>query len=114
MLIQNTMSIRQLLTFNSSRVRLWEENASFAKMIPSGAMVLDAGAGAAPYKPLLSHALYESADFELFDQPYAKSTYVCDLKEIPVEDGRYDFVLFNQVLEHVPYPAAVLKELYRV
>jgi len=77
-------------------------------------MVLDAGAGAAPYKALVAHANYESADFEMFDQPYAKSTYVCDLKEIPVEDARYDYVLFNQVLEHVPYPALVLKELHRV
>ncbi|WP_317925625.1 class I SAM-dependent methyltransferase [Cupriavidus sp. TA19] len=102
------------MAFNSSRSRLLEENSRFASMIPSGAMVLDAGAGDAPYKHLLSHAVYESVDFEKMDKPYAKSTYVCDLKDIPVEDNRYDFILFNQVMEHVPDPRLVLKELFRV
>ncbi|MGH3517955.1 MAG: class I SAM-dependent methyltransferase [Haloechinothrix sp.] len=33
---------------------------------------------------------------------------------MPVEDGRFDRVLLNQVLEHVADPPAVLAELYRV
>lgn len=110
------MSFRQLrkFEFNSSRVRLYWENQTFAGSIPPGSMVLDAGAGNAPYKHLVSHANYESVDFEKVSRGYAKSTYVCDLKDIPVEDGRYDFVLFNQVMEHLPYPHRVLKELFRV
>lgn len=110
------MPLRQLkqFGFNSSRVRLYWENQSFARSIPPGSMVLDAGAGSAPYKHLVSHATYESADFQKVDRVYAKSTYVCDLRDIPVEDGRYDFVLFNQVMEHVPDPRLVLKELFRV
>lgn len=100
--------------FNSSRKRLYWENENFARSIPPGSMVLDAGAGNAPYKHLVSHANYESADFEKVDKEYAKSTYVCDLNDIPVEDGRYDFVLFNQVMEHLPEPRLVLKELFRV
>jgi SAM-dependent methyltransferase len=100
--------------FNSSRERLWTENARFAAAIPPEALVLDAGAGEAPYKPLLRHARYESADFHKVDKPYAASTYVCDLTAIPVEDARYDYVVFNQVLEHVPDPLAVLRELFRV
>lgn len=106
--------LRRAFDFNSSRHRLWEENAKFAATIPAGSMVLDAGAGEAPYKPLLRHAVYESADFQKVDKPYAVSTYVCDLAEIPVEDARYDFIVFNQVLEHVPEPSAVLRELHRV
>lgn len=106
--------LRRAFDFNSSRERLWQENAKFAASIPAGSVVLDAGAGEAPYKPLLRHAQYESADFQKVDKPYAVSTYVCDLKEIPVEDQRFDFVVFNQVLEHVPDPSAVLSELFRV
>lgn len=106
--------LHRAFDFNSSRHRLWEENAKFAASIAPGAMVLDAGAGEAPYKPLLLHARYESADFQRVDKPYAVSTYVCDLAEIPVEDARYDFIIFNQVLEHVPEPGAVLRELHRV
>lgn len=93
---------------NSSRVWLSRENASFAASVPPGSLVLDAGAGDQPYRNLLSHCNYEAADFEKVDKPYGKSTYVCDLSAIPVEDGRYDAVLFNQVMEHVPEPARVL------
>jgi SAM-dependent methyltransferase len=31
-----------------------------------------------------------------------------------VESGRFDFVIFNQVMEHLPDPASVLSELHRV
>jgi SAM-dependent methyltransferase len=100
---------------NSSRVHLMRCNKSFAESVPPGALVLDAGAGEAPYRDLFSHARYESADFHQASQmDYAPVTYVCDLTAIPVEDARFDFVVFNQVLEHVPDPLAVLLELKRV
>lgn len=107
--------IPQLFKFNSSRYRLWKENANFAEMVPNNALVLDAGAGSSPYKCLYQHAQYESADFEQVDSKfYATSTYVCDLKDIPVEDGRFDFIVFNQVMEHLPEPKLILDELNRV
>lgn len=106
--------LRQLCIFNSSRYRLWQENEAFASLIPNGALVLDAGSGEAPYKSLFQHAKYESADFEKVNKQYAESTYVCDLQNIPVEDCRFDFIIFNQVMEHVPEPKLVLAELNRV
>jgi SAM-dependent methyltransferase len=106
--------LRRWFAFNSSRYRLWQENADFAASVPSGSLVLDAGAGPAPYKELFHHANYESADFEKVDKTYAATTYVCDLSSIPVEDCRFDFIIFNQVMEHVPEPKLVLAELYRV
>ena len=64
---------------------------------------------------LFQHVRYESADFEQVDKPYAKSTYVCDLCErIPVEDGRFDYIVFNQTMEHLREPAKALSELFRV
>lgn len=77
-------------------------------------LVLDAGAGKAPYRDLFSHARYETADIALLDRRYGDLTYICDLTDIPVEDGRFDRVICNQVLEHVPDPRAVLRELSRV
>jgi SAM-dependent methyltransferase len=100
--------------FNSSAYRLKKENAAFAASVPHRALVLDAGSGEAPYRALFSHAKYESADFEKVNKSYAGSTYVCDLQSIPVENGRFDYVIFNQVMEHLPEPARVLKELCRV
>ena len=103
-----------LRAVNSSRFRLWQENQGFAAEVPCEALVLDAGAGGGPYKRLFEHAIYESADFEQVNKAYAPATYVCDLASIPVENDRFDYVVFNQVLEHLPEPKRVLSELHRV
>jgi len=99
---------------NSSRTWLFRENQAFAESLAPGSRVLDAGAGKQPYRKLFKHCRYESADFEKVDKPYAKSTYVCDLAAIPVAKNRYDAVIFNQVMEHLPEPLSVLKEFRRV
>jgi SAM-dependent methyltransferase len=99
---------------NSSRDRLAIEIAQFAAAMPDDSMVLDAGAGDEPYRPLLPQVRYESADFRKSEKPGVAATYTCDLRSIPVEDGRYDFVLFTQVMEHLPEPGVVLAELHRV
>jgi SAM-dependent methyltransferase len=111
---QNMGYFRKIYDFNSSRYRLFEENKSFAASISDNALVLDAGAGEQPYRPLLKHVRYESADFEEVNKDYAKSTYVCDLKAIPTEGDKFDYIIFNQVMEHLPDPKLVLKEFYRV
>jgi SAM-dependent methyltransferase len=100
---------------NSSRVHLGNHVRRFARHTRGGMLALDAGAGGGPYKDLFGHAIYEAADFaQLSGRRYAPLDYVCDLNDIPVEEGRFDRVLFNQVLEHVPDPPLVLAELHRV
>jgi SAM-dependent methyltransferase len=99
---------------NSSRTWLYRANEAFAATLPAGARVLDAGAGDQPYRHLFAHCEYESADFELVDKPYAKSTYVCSLEKIPTEDSRFDAIIFNQVMEHLPEPLLALREFSRV
>lgn len=100
---------------NASRVRLAQVNRRFAKNTKRDMLVLDAGAGRGPYRHLFRHARYEAADFaELPTTTYTKLDYVCNLVDIPVEDGRFDRILCNQVLEHVDDPPRVVKELFRV
>ncbi len=99
---------------NSSRTWLMREIEQFAASLPAGSLVLDAGAGEQIYRKLLSHCRYEAADFQKVDKPYAQSTYVCDLAAIPVEDERFDAILFTQTMEHLPDPLKVLVELRRV
>jgi ubiquinone/menaquinone biosynthesis C-methylase UbiE len=110
------MSLRSYLTTapNPSRTRLdsWVKRA--AEGLPADAVVLDAGAGAGPYRYLFDDVTYESADFAQLDKRYMDLTYVCDLTSIPVEAERFDRIICNQVLEHVPSPGAVLAELHRV
>ena len=99
---------------NPSKARIRQYNAQFARGIQPEMLVLDAGSGAAPYRDLFTRAHYETADFAALDRKYYQLTYVCDLNDIPVEDARFDRVVCNQVLEHVPDPAAVLREFARV
>jgi SAM-dependent methyltransferase len=102
------------LFINSSRYYLDGFAREAASSVFRGALVLDAGAGNSPYKRHFSHTRYESADFCQVDKEYGEITYVCDLTTIPVEDNRFDLVLCSQVLEHIPEPEKVLKELFRV
>lgn len=100
---------------NSSRVYLDRFAARAGSAVPAGGHVLDAGAGDGPYRHHFDHANYEAADFEQVPgKTYSGNHYVCDLAAIPVEDDRFDVVLFSQVLEHIVEPRAVLAELHRV
>ena len=100
---------------NSSRTYLHAFLARAGQTVRPGELVLDAGAGRAPYRDLFAHATYETADFlAVKGKRYAQPDYVCDLAEIPVADARFDHVVLTQVLEHIPEPARVLAELHRV
>ena len=100
---------------NSSREYLYRFLSRAADEVRPGQLVLDAGAGRAPYRKLFDQARYETADFmAVKKKKYKEPDYVCDLAQIPVEDDRFDHVLLTQVLEHLPEPGDVLRELYRV
>jgi SAM-dependent methyltransferase len=101
--------------FNSSRWYLdqWVVDASRLGTDPSF-RVLDAGAGIAPYRKHFEHVTYETADFGEVDKEYSHIDYVCRLEELPMADETYDLVLCSQVLEHIPDPLPVLRELRRV
>jgi SAM-dependent methyltransferase len=100
---------------NSSRVHLRRFLTRAGETVRPGELVLDAGAGRAPYRDLFAHARYETADFLAVEgKTYAEQDYVCDLARIPVEDARFDHVVLTQVLEHLPEPLEVLTELNRV
>jgi SAM-dependent methyltransferase len=108
-------NIRFPTPFNSSR---WYLDRWVAEAGRLGAdrsfRVLDAGAGNAPYRKHFKHVTYETADFGEIDKRYSHLDYTCRLEELPMADGTYDLVLCSQVLEHIPEPVAVLKEIRRV
>lgn len=80
-----------------------------------GQRVLEAGAGNRPYAGLFAHASYTSID------PAATTPIAGDIANViappealPFAGGEFDAILATQVLEHVPGPVAVLRELRRV
>jgi SAM-dependent methyltransferase len=73
--------------------------------------VLDVGCGDRPYEPLLVGA----AGIVGFDVPGNPNADLHgSIDALPVEDASFDVVLCLQVLEHVPDPAAAVRELRRV
>lgn len=102
------------LKLNPSRKYLHDYVREVAASLPERALVLDAGAGTGLYRPLFSGACYQSTDFCRIEKDYGEITYVCDLARIPVKRNSYDLVLLTQVLEHVPEPGRVLREIHRV
>jgi SAM-dependent methyltransferase len=77
----------------------------------AGCRVLDVGCGDRPYDSLLTGSA-EIVGFDVPGNPYADVHG--SIEEIPVEDASFDIVLCLQVLEHVPDPAAAVRELRRV
>ena len=91
--------------------RFLEEQA--ARLLSGQTLVLDASAGNCPYADIFHDLRYESCDVP--DGFYRrKHDFECFLDAIPRPDAYYDVVVLTQVLEHVPNPEKVLRELARV
>jgi SAM-dependent methyltransferase len=99
---------------NSSRVHLERFMRAAAESLPTGALVLDAGAGDCPYRHLFRHTRYDAVDWGTTPKEYGTLRFICELTAIPVGPDHYDGVICTQVLEHVREPVAVLRELHRV
>jgi SAM-dependent methyltransferase len=86
-----------------------------ADLLPAGSVVLDVGAGDAPYRELFGHCDYLTNDWEAsLHEHAAESDIVASADSLPLDEGCVDAVLLTQVLEHVAEPAAVLTEVARV
>lgn len=91
-----------------------------AASLPAGSVILDAGAGSCQYKNLFSHCEYKAQDFarlqgdQIRDGEYGKIDYICDVADIPVPNASFDAILCTEVIEHVPHPARVIREFFRI
>jgi SAM-dependent methyltransferase len=83
---------------------------------PSGAAVLDAGAGECRYQPLFSHVRYVAVDFAQGDPSwnYRLLDVIGRLEQLPFLAATFDVVLSIVVLEHTPEPQRAIEEFARV
>ncbi|MGR8933472.1 MAG: class I SAM-dependent methyltransferase [Gammaproteobacteria bacterium] len=102
---------RAILDPENGRIRAFLEEQE--ALLPPAQRVLDAGAGKRPYAAVFRRQHYESCDMPggFYSQAH---DYECWLHDIPQLDQSYDAVVLTQVLEHVPDPEAVLRELARI
>lgn len=86
-----------------------------AREVPPGTRVADVGAGDAPFRELFAHADYVTVDWTQSVHEGARhADIVASADSVPVPDSSFGAVLLTQVLEHVPEPANVLRELHRI
>lgn len=74
--------------------------------------VLDVGCGGKPYETLFARFASEYVGVDPVPNPRAE--LVGSAEDLPVEDGAFDVVLCNQVLEHCDSPMRAVSELRRV
>jgi SAM-dependent methyltransferase len=93
-----------------------DEVMSFAKAIPPGVRVLDAGAGEGDYKHHFAAQRYCGLDLGIGDPAwnYSQLDVVGDLEALPFPDTTFEAAINIVTLEHVLHPARVICELGRV
>lgn len=88
---------------------------AFARSLPDGARVLDAGAGEGNYRAHFSSQRYTALDLGVGDAAwdYSGLDAIGDLSALPFRDAAFDAALNVVTLEHVQEPARVAAELAR-
>jgi SAM-dependent methyltransferase len=88
----------------------------FAKSLPKGSVVLNAGAGEGAYNRYFKHCEIIGIDLCVGDSSwdYSSVDIIGDLHNIPFNDNVFDSAICVVVLEHLHSPHIFFKELHRV
>jgi SAM-dependent methyltransferase len=103
---------RHILHFE---VALEDAVAAFARYLPAGARVLDAGAGEGRYRLNFAAQRYCGVDLAVGDAAwdYTRLDVLADLTSLPFRTGTFDAALNIVTLEHLREPACALREISR-
>ncbi len=101
---------RHILHFE---VEIEDAVAAFARGLPEGARVLDAGAGEGRYAPLFARRRYCGVDLAVGDATwdYARLDAVADLTALPFRSGQFAAAIHIVTIEHLAEPARALQEI---
>ena len=104
---------RSLLRFEAA---IEDRVALFARELPPGSRVLDAGSGEGRLRQYFGHCRYTGVDLAVGDAAwdYSRLDARADLENLPFAEGGFAAALNVTVLEHVRRPERVLAEIARV
>jgi SAM-dependent methyltransferase len=103
---------RHILHFE---VEIEDAVAAFARSLPAGARVLDAGAGEGRYAHFFARQRYIGVDLAVGDAAwdYGRLDAVADLTALPFRTGQFEAAIHVVTLEHLAEPARALGEIAR-
>lgn len=103
---------RHILHFEAE---IEEAVESFARAIPAGARVLDAGAGEGQYRHHFAGRKYCGVDLAVGDAAwdYSGLDTIADLTSLPFPDGAFAAAIHVVTIEHLREPARALAEIAR-
>jgi 2-polyprenyl-3-methyl-5-hydroxy-6-metoxy-1,4-benzoquinol methylase len=109
------------LIIRETRLTATESQVGLIKRYGNGTRLLDVGCGEGFFLFNASKAGYTTKGIEISQDvaEYARREFSLDVEAKPFEELRFaenyfDVVTLWQVLEHVPYPLMVLKEVHRI
>src|ERR1035441_9297 len=103
---------RHILFFESEIASAVE---AFARALPDGARVLDAGSGEGQYRHHFARQRYCGIDLAVGDAAwdYSQVDALADLMALPFRAGTFDAALHIVTIEHLPEPGRALAEMAR-
>jgi SAM-dependent methyltransferase len=92
-----------------------EAVAAFARGLPAGARVLDAGSGEGQYRHHFARQRYCGVDLAVGDAAwdYSRVDALADLAALPFRSGTFDAAIHIVTIEHLKEPACALAEIGR-
>jgi SAM-dependent methyltransferase len=96
-------------------VEIEEAVAAFARDLPEGARVLDAGAGEGQYARYFARHRYSGVDLAVGDNAwdYSKLDAVADLSALPFRSQAFDAAIHIVTIEHLREPGRAMREIAR-
>lgn len=100
----------------------WDDRLLRARILQSlraNHQILDLGAGAGiveamNFRPLCAHVVGIDPDASVFRNPHLDDAHLGVAEQLPFEDGSFDLVVCDNVLEHLSAPGLAFAEVARV
>jgi SAM-dependent methyltransferase len=110
------IGVHQYEPWDQRPARQFEFLQEFLSQLPSGARVLDVGAGQCELARFLHGYRYVGVDLAVGDKSwdYSDLDAVADVQVLPLATGSFDGALNLWVVEHVRNPPRMIQEVFRV